>query len=159
MDCSPPGFSVHEVFQARILEWTAFPSPGDLPHPRIKPMSTRVSCISRQIPYYWATKEAQDRRSQSWIHTRITRVVLKFCDAWTPAPPKQASIFREIIFRGIFRHDWEALSQESTIFPSTSCHFQDALSTCGPEEPKMTWGSPFLSPLSASWSTQAPIWC
>ena len=23
MDCSPPGSSVHEIFQARILEWTA----------------------------------------------------------------------------------------------------------------------------------------
>ena len=26
MDCSPPGFSVHEIFQARILEWVAMPS-------------------------------------------------------------------------------------------------------------------------------------
>ena len=23
MDCSPPGSSVHEIFQARILEWVA----------------------------------------------------------------------------------------------------------------------------------------
>ena len=25
MDCSPPGFSVHGILQARILEWTAVP--------------------------------------------------------------------------------------------------------------------------------------
>ena len=25
MDCSPPGFSVHGILQARILEWVAFP--------------------------------------------------------------------------------------------------------------------------------------
>ena len=25
VDCSPPGFSVHEVLQARILEWVALP--------------------------------------------------------------------------------------------------------------------------------------
>ena len=25
MDCSPPGFSVHGILQARILEWTAIP--------------------------------------------------------------------------------------------------------------------------------------
>ena len=25
MDCSPSGFSVHEIFQARILEWVAIP--------------------------------------------------------------------------------------------------------------------------------------
>ena len=23
MDCSPPGFSIHEIFQARVLEWGA----------------------------------------------------------------------------------------------------------------------------------------
>ena len=39
MDCSPPGFSVHGIFQARILEWIAFSSPGDLLDPRIEPES------------------------------------------------------------------------------------------------------------------------
>ena len=36
--CSPPGSSVHGILQARILE-LPFPSPGDLPNPRIKPAS------------------------------------------------------------------------------------------------------------------------
>ena len=31
MDYSPPGSSAHGIFQARILEWVAIPSPGDLP--------------------------------------------------------------------------------------------------------------------------------
>ena len=26
MDCSPPGSFVHEILQARILEWVAMPS-------------------------------------------------------------------------------------------------------------------------------------
>ena len=39
MDCSPPGSSVHGTFQAGILEWLPFPSPGDLPNPGIKPSS------------------------------------------------------------------------------------------------------------------------
>ena len=30
MDCSPPGSSVHGISQARILEWSLFPSPGDI---------------------------------------------------------------------------------------------------------------------------------
>ena len=38
MDCSPPGSSVHGIFQARILEWPV-PSPGDLPNPGIEPRS------------------------------------------------------------------------------------------------------------------------
>ena len=36
--CSPPGFSVHGVFQARILEWVAISSSGDLLDPWIEPM-------------------------------------------------------------------------------------------------------------------------
>ena len=39
MDCSPPGASVHGIFQARILEWVAFPSSGELSHPGIEPSS------------------------------------------------------------------------------------------------------------------------
>ena len=35
MDCSPPGFSVHGIFQARILEW--FATLGNLPDPGIEP--------------------------------------------------------------------------------------------------------------------------
>ena len=39
MDCSLPGSSIHGIFQARILEQVAFPTPGDLPNPGIEPTS------------------------------------------------------------------------------------------------------------------------
>ena len=39
MDCSLPGSSVHGTLQARMVEWVAFPSPGDLPDPGIGPGS------------------------------------------------------------------------------------------------------------------------
>ena len=39
MDCSPQSSSVHGIFQARILEWSPFPTPGDLPHPGIESTS------------------------------------------------------------------------------------------------------------------------
>ena len=39
MDCSPPGSSIHGILQARILEWVAISSPGDLPDPGIEPRS------------------------------------------------------------------------------------------------------------------------
>ena len=39
MDCSLPGFSVHGIFQARVLSGLPFPSPGDLPDPGIGPRS------------------------------------------------------------------------------------------------------------------------
>ena len=37
MDCGPPGSSVNGILQARILEWVAWPPPGDPPNPGIKP--------------------------------------------------------------------------------------------------------------------------
>ena len=41
-----PGSSVHEIFQARILEWDPFPSPGDLPNPGIEPGSPALQADS-----------------------------------------------------------------------------------------------------------------
>ena len=38
-DHSPPGSSVHEIFQARILEWVAISCSRDLPNSGIEPMS------------------------------------------------------------------------------------------------------------------------
>ena len=40
---SPPGSSVHKISQARILKWVAFPSPRDLPNPRIEPTSPSLA--------------------------------------------------------------------------------------------------------------------
>ena len=43
MDCSPPGSSVHGIFQARILEWLAISysralsDPGSEPMPLVSP--------------------------------------------------------------------------------------------------------------------------
>ena len=43
MDCSPPGSSVHGIFQARILEWVAISSPGDLSNPGMESMSLALA--------------------------------------------------------------------------------------------------------------------
>ena len=45
MDCSPSGSSVHDIFQARILE-LPFSSPGDLPNPGIEPWSPALQADS-----------------------------------------------------------------------------------------------------------------
>ena len=39
MDYNVPGSSAHGVLQARILEWVAISSPGDIPDPGIEPTS------------------------------------------------------------------------------------------------------------------------
>jgi len=55
MDCSPPGFSVHGISQAGILEWVAISSSMGSSRPRDW---TGISCIGRWILYHWATWEA-----------------------------------------------------------------------------------------------------
>ena len=39
-------YIVHGILQARILEWVAFPSPGDLPNLGIKPRSPALQADS-----------------------------------------------------------------------------------------------------------------
>jgi len=51
INCSLPGFSVHGILQARILEWTAFPSPEDLPNPGIEPWSPALQADSLPLDY------------------------------------------------------------------------------------------------------------
>ena len=55
MDCSPPGFFVHGIFPARILEWVAIFFSRESSQPRD---GSQVSCIGQQILYHWATREA-----------------------------------------------------------------------------------------------------
>ena len=58
MNCSPPGSSVHGIFQARILEWVAIFFYRGSSQPRDR---TGISCISyvgRQVFFFtsWATE-------------------------------------------------------------------------------------------------------
>ena len=46
MDSSLPGSSVHGILQGRILEWVAFPSPGDIPETGIEPGSPALQADS-----------------------------------------------------------------------------------------------------------------
>ena len=53
MGCSPPGPSVHGIFQARILEWVAISSSRGSSRPRDQ---THISCVSwtgRWVLYHW----------------------------------------------------------------------------------------------------------
>ena len=42
----PMDYTVHGILQARILEWEAFPSSGDLPNPEIKARSPALQADS-----------------------------------------------------------------------------------------------------------------
>ena len=46
MDYSPPGFSVHRILEAGIMEWVAIPFSGDLPDPGIEHRSPALQADS-----------------------------------------------------------------------------------------------------------------
>ena len=45
MDCNLPGSPVHRILHARILEWIAVPSLGDLPDPGTESASSALVCV------------------------------------------------------------------------------------------------------------------
>ena len=63
-DYSLPGSSVHEISQARILEWMAMSSSRGSSQPRDWTHVSCISCIGRLILYYWAKRE-----TPSWTQT------------------------------------------------------------------------------------------
>ena len=58
MGCSPPGSSVHGIFQARIPEWVAISFSRGFSPPRGRACVSRVSCTGRQSLHCGATWEA-----------------------------------------------------------------------------------------------------
>ena len=57
MDCSPPGFSVHGILQARTLEWVAISSPRGSSQTRDQTLVTYVSCMAGRFCITSAIKE------------------------------------------------------------------------------------------------------
>ena len=57
MDCSLPGFSVHGILQARILEWVTISFYRGSSQPKDQ---TEVSWIARRHFNLWATREAHE---------------------------------------------------------------------------------------------------
>jgi len=68
MECSPPGSSLHGIFQARILDELSFPPPGDLPNPGIKPASLRSSASAGR---FFSTSATQKPRCPTEMHTYV----------------------------------------------------------------------------------------
>ena len=58
MNCSPPGFSVRGILQARIMEWVAIFFSRESSWPRHQVFISCISWLGRQILYHWATMEA-----------------------------------------------------------------------------------------------------
>ena len=66
LDCSPSGFSVHGIFQARIPEWVAMPSSRGSSLRRDWIHNSGASGIGRWILYPWATWQ-QGNYANPWL--------------------------------------------------------------------------------------------
>ena len=60
MDCSPPGFFVHGILQAGVLEWVAMPSSRGSSDPGIKPAFLMSPALADELFTTAATWEAQE---------------------------------------------------------------------------------------------------
>ena len=63
-DYSPPGFFVHGILQASILEWIAVPFSRGSSRPRNR---TPVSCINQQILYHLSCREVLKWKSLNGV--------------------------------------------------------------------------------------------
>ena len=96
MDYSPPGSSVHGIFQARMLECIAIPfSRGSFCFRD----GTHISCIGRWVPYSWATREAlQEGEKTGLIRASMTvnqawnYMPYPGWRVWNPTQPQEAGI-------------------------------------------------------------------
>ena len=70
IDCSIPGSSVHGIFQAIVLEWTAISFSRGSSQPRAQ---TWVSCIVDRCFTIWATRE---------VHLGMTWIKLLIITQW-----------------------------------------------------------------------------
>ena len=67
MRCSPSGFSVHGILQARILEWVAMSSSRGSSQPRDQTHVSSVLCTGRKVFTSRATWETQTNSLQKYI--------------------------------------------------------------------------------------------
>ena len=78
---SAPGFSVHGILQARILEWVAMPSSRGSSQPRDQTHISYVSCIGRWVLHHHTTWEAlhcgilfSNKRNGLLMHATSTHI-------------------------------------------------------------------------------------
>ena len=104
MDCSPPSSSVHGILQARILEQVAFPPPGYLSDPGIKPESPAltggffVTGATWEAQWAWVSAESLSRVRLCVTHGLQPAGLLCPCDS----PGKSTGVGCHFLLQGIF---------------------------------------------------------
>ena len=104
MDCSPPGSSIHGIFQARVLEWGAIAFSDDKPTQHIKKQR-----------HYFANKGLSSQ-------TTVFPVVMYGCKSWTikKAERQRIDAFELWCWRRPLRVPWTAGRSNQSILKEIS---------------------------------------
>ena len=97
MDCSSPGSSVHEILQARILEWVAKPSFRGSSQARDWTHVSYISCIGRWIKPTW----------EAHYNNYYTKILL---------------LYSKIYIKYIFSRHWEYKNEQKEVCCLESSH-------------------------------------
>ena len=126
MNCSPPGFSVHGILQARILEWIAIPFSRRSSWPRDW---NQVSCFVGRFFTVWATGK---------ILVKLLSPVQFFAAPWTAAyqAPPSMGFSRQEYWSGL---PFPSLGDlpDSGIKPRSSALQTDSLPSGPPRKPQI----------------------
>ena len=127
MDCNPPGFSVHGILQARILEWVVMPSCRGSSRPRDRTHVFYMSCLGRWVLY--------DQHHRLYY---VLSHVLLFCDPVNCSPPGssvhgifQARILKWIAYTYTYvyiyehTHVYEAPGNGASAGKESACNVED----------------------------------
>ena len=87
MDYSLPGFSVHGIFQVRILVWVAIPFSRDLPNPGIEPTSPSSATLAGGFFTSGATWETHEKWYAAAAAAKSLQLCPTLCDPIDGSPP------------------------------------------------------------------------
>ena len=157
MDCSLPGFSVHGISQAGILNRLPFPSPGDLPNLGIEPASLTSPALADGFFTTSATWEAQHkvRSDQS-----LSRVWL-FATPWITAHQASLSITNSRVDSDSHpSSQWCHPATSSSVIPFSSCPQSLPASGSFPMNQLFAWSgqSTGVSPLASFLPKKSQGW-
>ena len=134
MDCSSPGFSVHGIAQARILEWVAISSSRGSSKPRDQ---TRISCVSGDglftiepprksiMTNLDSILKRRDITLPTKVHlvkAMVFPVVMYGCESWTvkKAECRRIDGFELWCWRRLLRAPWTARRSNQSILKEIS---------------------------------------
>ena len=148
MDCSPPGFSVHGVSQARILEWVAISFSRGFSWFRDL---TCISCTGGSVLYCWATRWALCLPWGNSILSRVQKFIMSLIlnnSAQTLGLSRYVSGEAGVWWGGVWR-GWGMSGRFRILLlvPSADFHVLCfSVCSCEPDTEKHAKGCPQASP-------------